>query len=180
MTKDTKIVGSVYGILADGVEKYFSRSTRLFRYDALKKYLVDKGNEQYKATDRQFPNAFYEEIANPILDWAWNGFNGLKEEDVTPLLKQVWKLHRKYISMDRLTDEALDKALDEFGELSKQQCASLAFIDNEEYSSRIRAINAAAIRHIEAVYLCECEQGAASTPEQKQDSDKGSAQEAST
>lgn len=160
MTKDTKIVGSVYGILAEGVEKYFSRSTRLFRYDALKKYLVDKGNEQYKATERQFPNEFYEEIANPILDWAWNGFDGVQKEHVTPLLKQVWKLHRKYISMDRLTDEALDKALNEFGELSKQQCASLAFIDKEEYSSRIRAINAAAIRHIEAVYLWECEQEA--------------------
>lgn len=147
MTRDPAIVGRVYGIIAEGIEKWFSRTPRLAKYELFRKYLTDAGNKAYRDTGGQFPIGFYEQLADVILDWAWNRFDGVEKGNLSKMLKQVWKLHRFYVTMDDLSMDAMDDGLEKFGMLAKRQQDELG----GECNRYVAAISTAALRHVEAL-----------------------------
>ena len=153
MTRDTKIVGSVYAIITTGAEKYFTRAPLLTKYNAFNRYLVEKGNEAYKA-DNDFPIDFYESMCDVILRWCFNAFEGITKENITAFYKQVWRIHRKFLLSEAKQEDVYDSALEAFDDLLKTQISEMKNMaaGEETISKYLKAIHIYVLRHIEAVF----------------------------
>ena len=143
MTKDTKVIGRVYMHLTDNIDKYFSRTPRLYKYDQLKGALQKAGKDEYAATS-DFPIEFFEEMCEVVLDWCWNKFEGVSKDEIKPIYTEAWKFHKKY--MNASTDAEWDEMI--------KAANSIAGAGGDAYSKENRyyvGIYIAIMHHIEAI-----------------------------
>lgn len=99
---NTKQIGSVYKHATDAILKYypsyttFGVTTRLWRYDATKRYLYQAMKTEYEQ-DNTYPVHWFEYMADLVLKWCENQYHGLLEEDVIPVFQAAWKFHKKWL-----------------------------------------------------------------------------------
>ena len=115
MEIDTRQYGKVYQITSQVMRKYYpKRMENAFYADELLKELKTLCNEAYKE-NKTFPVRFYAKMQNIVYHWftdTYNGFDGLREEDIVKELQGVWKYHKKYLLTER-TDDVWEKILEE-------------------------------------------------------------------
>lgn len=142
---EVKDVGLVYKILTDGIDKYFGHFTRLYKYDALRKFYVQEAKQAYADKGDAFPAEFFESMADAVLKWSWDGFENIVQRDVRPVFQGLWKLHRKYLLVNVLNDGedvTLDTALTD--------CNN--FVGGSPFKPYTKLMVVAILRHIEAEY----------------------------
>lgn len=135
---NTKQIGSVYKHATDAILKYypsyttFGVTTRLWRYDATKRYLYQAMKSEYEA-DKTYPVHWFEFLSELVLKWCENQYNGLLKEDVIPVFQAAWKFHKKWLLSDTdsvaklMTNEvaAILKETDDYHELKKKMMTDL-------------------------------------------------------
>lgn len=142
---EVKDVGLVYKIITDGISQYFGHYTRLYKYDALRKFYVSEAKKAYADRGDAFPAEFFEAMADAVLRWAWDGFENIVQRDARPLFQKLWKLHRKYLLVNVLNDGedvTLDTALTE--------CNN--FVSDSPFKPYTKLMVVAILRNIEADY----------------------------
>lgn len=157
MTRDTKVIGRVYKHLTDNIEKYFTRSPRLYKYDQFKSALLKAGMAEFDGNN-DFPIDFYAEMCDVALEWCWNRFDQLHEDEVRPIYADAWKFHKKYINAN--TDEEWQDMIKECDEIS-------AIKEKEHLDQRrmyISRIYIAIMHHIDAVNKAEEKDPVGETP----------------
>lgn len=127
-TINTKQIGSVYKHVTDAILKYypsyttFGVTTRLWRYDATKRYLYQAMKSEYEA-DKTYPVHWFEYMADLALKWCESQYSGLLEEDVIPVFQAAWKFHKKwllYIQGSGDTDGVTKLMMDEIAAILKE------------------------------------------------------------
>ena len=128
-----KTVGRVYSHAAAAAAKYCSRTPRLWRYDAMKAELLESLRKE-TASDPRYPAEFHEELAETFLGWCEEKFAGIAQNEIVPVLSEVWKLHKKHLltekfsvaEMEREASAALN-AIDPRDEAKKRRLAEIYF-----------------------------------------------------
>lgn len=111
-----KSTGKVYQLLAEVMEKYFYEKS-LIHWDELKSELKIKRNTA-EHTFPYFPEDFFDEMADPLLRWHWDRYNGIRDAEITPTFQMLWQYHRKYLGQVQ-TDEMWTEAIKDGDEILK-------------------------------------------------------------
>lgn len=100
----------VYTMLFKTTAKYYSR-TPLMR---MSEFTTELSGGYDKYIDRPgFPGRFYEALSDALVGWfmhrfsGCDGVNGLQND-----LNAIWKLHKPFLEMDAIDEDALNKAAD--------------------------------------------------------------------
>lgn len=108
--------GQVYKILTETMERYWSRKSLLY-WTRLSSELDAKKTDAYKA-DSLFPYEFFDAMADPLLRWHWDRYDGIRDAEITPTFQMLWQYHRKYLGQVQ-TDEMWTEAIKDGDEILK-------------------------------------------------------------
>lgn len=140
---EVKDVGLVYKIITDGISQYFGHYTRLYKYDALRKFYVSEAKKAYADRGDAFPAEFFEAMADAVLRWAWDGWEQCSSHsNLMTLFKKLWKAHRRFLLIEQWQDEQMDDALRTFDEI----------VASSPQVRHIRQMSVSILRHIEACH----------------------------
>ena len=99
-----KATGKVYQILTETMERYWNKKSLLY-WTRMSSELYSKKVEAYKA-DNLFPYEFFDDMADKVLRWHWEGFKGIQDDEIKSLFVSMWQYHKKYLGVV-LTDEVV-------------------------------------------------------------------------
>lgn len=108
--------GQVYKILTETMERYWSRKSLLY-WTRLSSELDAKKTDAYRA-DSLFPYEFFDAMADPLLRWHWDKFDGIRDIEIKPTFQILWQYHRKYLGQVQ-TDEMWTEAIKDGDEILK-------------------------------------------------------------
>lgn len=111
-----KGTGKVYQILTGTMEKYTSMKSLIY-WESLIKDLKNAGTEAYRANNN-FPANFFADMADPLLRWHWDRYDGIRDAEITPTFQMLWQYHRKYLGQVQ-TDEMWTEAIKDGDEILK-------------------------------------------------------------
>lgn len=103
--------GKVYSVITKTIKQYVSPSPLIY-FSKMNEELY-AAYTQASSGDEFFPTRFYRDMADAVLRWAFDGFVGVTEDCLVDTVNEIWKFHKRFLLLDRVTDESIEGAVDE-------------------------------------------------------------------
>lgn len=103
-----KLYGKIYGVVAARVKKSLTGEP----LTAVLQNLCTMLNEAGKSMPECYPRAFYQNLADASVRWvAYNNMELVGQDGVIAAFNAVWEVHKKYLSMEQVSDQDLEVAI---------------------------------------------------------------------